>query len=163
MGSMIASAATGSSALSVPVPAFPGVCLLRVTLAEGRPRTVLSVEGELVDHAGESASRPAMYATVNGLGMRREPADGGPSPGSSVKFSLDLDAAEARSPGTFHGRRLEIALFGFDDTGAGFISGAVSLVGRLERRTVLGRRGLARIVPRRRGREHSQPSGADGA
>ena len=133
MRSIIASVATGVSASGARVSASPATALLSASLGRGRRRSVVAVDAVLTDQAAAATSRPGVIATVNGVKMPTRSGQGTAAGAVESTFCLDLDAAEAESPGMFIGRPLRIELFGFDRSGEGFRAGMVVLRGRLER------------------------------
>jgi hypothetical protein len=133
MRSILASVATGVSASGARVSASPAVALLTASLGRGRRKAMVAVDAVLTDQAAAATSRPGVIATVNGVKMPTRSGQGTAAGAVESAFCLDLDAAEAESPGTFIGQPLRIELFGFDRSGEGFRAGMVVLRGRLER------------------------------
>jgi hypothetical protein len=95
--------------------------LLQATLPKGRKKSVLAIEAAMqVDISQESL--PSLEVTVNGMSAN------GPAVSADCKFAgaqrcplagswwLDLDAAEAASPGTFVGKPLTVELIGGSNT-----------------------------------------------
>ena len=134
MGSVVASVATGISASGALVPGSPAAALLTAPFGPGRRGAVVTVDAMLTDGARRATSKPRVFVTIGGVRMSSFPGEDAAAGAVHATFRLDLDAAERSSPGTFIGRPLDIKLFGFDGSGAGFRAGVIVLRARMEKK-----------------------------
>lgn len=142
-----------STAPSIILPAAPGVLLTTpgATLAKGKKKKVIVVEATMT--SGIPGPLPmvlTMWASLNGVAMEPtgnpvgimtdcggtalSPWLGGPLFGCTLSgtFWLDLDQAEAASPGTFINMPLTVVLMGGDFAGLGGPPVVVSMTVREE-------------------------------